>query len=223
MILLVAKAVPSLKLWCDQSPYIGRFVQPRSCENMVGTVENGMVWAADNDAYNGFDEVRYLKMMDKIAAYPMCLFITIPDVLGDSDGTLRLFDQWKDRVKEYQLPIALVAQDGLKHSQVPWDEIDALFIGGSTHWKLGQTVVELVSAAKSKSKWVHMGRVNSNKRLHWATQIGCDSADGTGYAKFSNAMLPRAIEYLNGQKQLKFDAKYSWIDTHKKVTGKHWQ
>ncbi|MET7951049.1 hypothetical protein [Micromonospora sp. NPDC005324] len=33
-------------------------------------------------------------------------------------------------------PAALVAQDGLKAPAVPWHAIDALFIGGSTAWKL---------------------------------------------------------------------------------------
>ena len=61
----------------------------------------------------------------------------------------------------------------------PWDDFDALFIGGSTSWKLGPGAAAVAYDAKLRGKWVHMGRVNSLRRMRYAESIGCDSADGT--------------------------------------------
>jgi hypothetical protein len=52
-------------------------------------------------------------------------------------------------------PIALVAQDGLERLPVPWEHLQAVFIGGSSQWKLGPHATSLVREAKERSKWVH--------------------------------------------------------------------
>ena len=69
-------------------------------------------------------------------------------------------------------------QDGATADEVAWDDCDAVFVGGSTAWKLGDTVPGLVRAARERQKWVHMGRVNSWVRLRVAAAIGCQSCDG---------------------------------------------
>jgi hypothetical protein len=49
----------------------------------------------------------------------------------------------------------------------------------TTAWKLGEACRVIVAEAKRRGVWVHMGRVNSLKRMRYAESIGCDSADGT--------------------------------------------
>jgi len=69
-------------------------------------------------------------------------------------------------------------------------------------WKLGAAARALVADAKARGKWVHMGRVNSGKRLRYAEAIGCDSCDGTTLAGFADATLPDVLAWLreaNGQ------------------------
>ena len=58
-----------------------------------------------------------------------CLFATAPDVVGDAQATLRRAYMlgW---IRYAGLPAALVAQDGLEHLAIPWDDFDALFLGG---------------------------------------------------------------------------------------------
>jgi hypothetical protein len=41
-----------------------------------------------------------------------------------------------DWIRYAGFPVAFVARDDLEHLTVPWDDFDALFIGGSTSWKL---------------------------------------------------------------------------------------
>src|SRR5208282_3846784 len=60
-----------------------------------------------------------------------------------------------------------------------WDTFDVGFIGGSTDWKLGPEAKRLTTEARKRGKLVHMGRVNSTKRLLVAQRFGCDTADGT--------------------------------------------
>ena len=62
-----------------------------------------------------------------------------------------------------------------------------------------------MAEAKARLKWVHMGRVNSLRRLRYASAIGCDSADGT-YLRFGpDVNLPTLQGWLrdvNGQSTL---------------------
>lgn len=78
---------------------------------------------------------------------------------------------------------ALVAQNGIEDTDIEWSTFDALFIGGSTDWKLSQVVIDLIGEAKARGLWVHVGRVNSRRRYHWSMSHGADSSDGT-YAAF---------------------------------------
>ncbi|MGG3456938.1 hypothetical protein ABES01_23505, partial [Paenibacillus rhizolycopersici] len=66
-------------------------------------------------------------------------------------------------------------------------------------YKLSETVRWLVKEAKWRGKWVHMGRVNSRMRLSYARDIGCDSADGSGYSRFPDARLPDALKFLKDE------------------------
>jgi hypothetical protein len=98
-------------------------------------------------------------------------------------------------------PIALVAQDGLEPLPVPWEHLQALFIGGSTQWKLGPHAASLVREAKERGKWVHVGRVNTLQRIRWCMALGVDSIDGSGFARFTRTRLPMGVAALTGPTQ----------------------
>jgi hypothetical protein len=123
-------------------------------------------------------------------------FAVAPDVVGNAAATLARSRPWLPHIRALGLPAALVAQDGLEHLPVPWDLFDALFIGGTTTWKLGPHPRNLVREAKAHGKWVHMGRVNSERRYTYAAWIGCDSADGTCLTRGPDANFPRVRAWL---------------------------
>jgi hypothetical protein len=120
--------------------------------------------------------------------------------VGDHVATAELAKKWIGPMKALGFKVAFVIQDGCTSDEVPWDDIDAIFIGGSDDWKIGPFGIALdgtpkgevpcaplVKEAKRRGKWVHMGRVNSRKRLRMAALfLGCDSADGT-YFRFGPA------------------------------------
>lgn len=141
----------------------------------------GMPWAADNGRYASPQDYTDEKFLAWLRKMPVgrCLFATAPDVVGDADATLKLSMPMLSRIREIGYPAALVAQDGLAPEMVPWEDIDAIFIGGTAEWKLGPDVPPLVEQARMRNKYVHMGRVNSWRRYDYARAIGCHSVDGT--------------------------------------------
>ncbi len=208
-LLLVSKSVRALL------PYwhgpLGQLFTPRLLTGLDLTEGCWIPWAADNDCYAGFDADRYLAMLEAITYRSGCLFVVAPDVVADARATLRRFDHWEpvlrcvwasvneDDVEPGQpvhQPIAFVAQDGQERLPVPWDRFQALFVGGSTAWKLGPHATALVREAKRRGKWVHMGRVNSLRRIQWCKALGVDSVDGTGFARYTRARLPAGTAAL---------------------------
>jgi len=165
---------------------VGHLVCPRS-RNVVWSP----VWAADNAAFSRFDADAYRLMLETVQGTPGCLFVTVPDVVGDAFATRELWDAWAPVVQAHGLPAAFVLQDGVEDVGVPWSACDAVFIGGTTAFKLGPVARLCVREAKRLGTWVHMGRVNTVRRLKYAQSLGVDSIDGSGFARFPDAMLPR--------------------------------
>lgn len=111
-----------------------------------------------------------------------CLFVVAPDVVGDAEATWRRCEPWLERVRRAGFPVAVVAQDGAEAHVALWDEQerwDALFLGGTTQWKLSSAARDCVREAHLYGKWAHMGRVNSLRRLRVAAAWDLDSVDGT--------------------------------------------
>lgn len=143
-------------------------------------IEEGRPWCCDNGAYSGrFDPDKFLKTLESLEPHAAtCRFIVAPDVIQDAHGTLELWREWAPIIRSFAYPVALVAHNGMTPDDLPADA-DALFIGGSDEWRDAPSTHELIAAAKARGMWIHVGRVNSNKRIrHWRT-LGADSSDGT--------------------------------------------
>lgn len=196
--LLITKGLGSLLQYSPRN--IGRLVQPRALGRIPDTPRAGYLWAADNDCYQGFHVERYTNMLEQVAGVPGCLFITCPDVVGDSVTTMEWFANWH-RIVRLAGPVGLVAQDGLSVQDTPWDQFDALFIGGTTEWKLGEDARLLMKEAQTRGKWVHMGRVNSWRRVEYAKACGVDSIDGTQLSWFSDTYIDKVAEQATSPTQ----------------------
>lgn len=159
-------------------PDFGFMVTPRMC-NLLPAAQ---VWAADTGCFQAPEEFRldnYFRWLDR-QHRDRCLFATCPDVVADWDATLERSLPVIPELRNLGYCPAIVAQDGAIPATVPWDDIDALFIGGSTEWKLQDPVViDLLDEAGRRGKWKHLGRVNSGERVIIAALRGCDSVDGT--------------------------------------------
>lgn len=144
-------------------------------------IRAGRPWAADNEAFTrGFEPDRFFGWLAKLEPYRMaCLFVTVPDVVGNAEETLESWHQWRPAFAGW--PLAFVAQDGQEDRSLP-AEFDALFVGGSTEWKLSSAAAYCIQGAQQLGKHIHIGRVNWRKRYaHFRLLAGSDlfTCDGT--------------------------------------------
>lgn len=172
---------------------LGQIVTPAAGNRLLPGVE----WVGDNCCFgSGYpgDEA-YLEWL---AGFPRagCRFVVAPDVVGDADATLARSLPMLAPIRALGLPVAYVGQNGARPDGLPWGDFDALFLGGDTAWKLGAEARALVDEARRRGVWVHMGRVNSLRRLRYAQAIGCDSADGTYLAFGPDRNLPQLLGWL---------------------------
>lgn len=205
-LLLVSGATVTVARYAGH-PHLGRLTQPRCGNDIKEMAASGFWWAADNDALAGLDPDAYLAMLDAIALADISrlLFVTVPDDATMTPagpvvswaGTLALFRSWRRALERRHLPAAIVLQDGATSEAVPWDDIAAVFVGGSTRWKLGDKAAALIVEARARGKWAHVGRINSERRERHFLAIGIDSFDGGQYSMYPDRYIPACLERLS--------------------------
>jgi hypothetical protein len=158
-------------------------------------------WAIDNGAFAGFDEKSYWSLLAREAhRKEQCLFVTAADVVGSARRTLELFRHYQPILTAQGWKVALVCQDGQESLPIPWHRLAAVFIGGSTSWKLSEHAAHCIKAARALGKWVHVGRVNDPARFEHFEKLGADSIDGTGISRYTH--MREAIAKRDTQEKL---------------------
>lgn len=175
MIYMSPQSAPTTEL----SNLWGQIVTP---ERWSSLIRDERPWCMDNGIFTGkFSPKTFWGKLEQM--YPFkdsCKFVVAPDVVGNAIATIDGFRYWGPRIKAAGWPVAFVAQDGQELFEFPPRcEWDALFIGGSTEWKLSEAALICIKRAQQDNKWVHVGRVNSQKRLRHFQMAGVDSVDGT--------------------------------------------
>lgn len=181
------------RLAATHADRLGMLLTPNNRNSVDSVVSIGLPWCIDNGAYSGFDEERFLRLVLRAAGQPGLLWIVAPDVVADAAATLGRWSIWRERLAG--MPLAFVGQDGQEERQLP-DDAQAFFIGGSTAWKLSRAAADLAMEAKRRGWWVHMGRVNSRKRIHYAISAGCDSIDGSSASMFGDKYIHKYCRWI---------------------------
>lgn len=184
---------------------LGLINTPDSAYDLAGFP--GVVWAADNGCFNprSFTFLRWGKWL--LRQPRTALWATVPDVVADHDATLRRWNRYSGWVRRIGFRPAFVAQDGCTPDTVPADA-EAVFIGGSTDWKLSQAAFAVAAEGRRRGLWVHVGRVNSYRRYRaWADHA--DSCDGTYLAFGPDTNLPKLLTWQprmeRARRQLTFE------------------
>lgn len=149
--------------------------------------------AIDNGAWGAFvrgqpwNEERFLKLVDALGSTSD--FVVIPDVVEQRQATLDAADRWIERL--HGLPLYLVLQDGMTEADVSGlaERVSGLFLGGSTEWKLS-TMPAWGSFCHRIGRFLHVGRVNSKRRIIACRDAGAHSFDGSGVSRFARVKLP---------------------------------
>jgi hypothetical protein len=172
-------------------PNLGRLLRPGN-----GNSPDELPWAVDNGAFAGFDEKGFTQLLARLRGACGCQWVVAPDVVADASATLALFDVWEPRIRAAGFPVAFVLQDGQDSTTVPWDRFECLFLGGSTEYKLGRPAEAIAREAKRRGKLLHVGRVNSIRRLAYAHTLGADSIDGTAFSRFPDTWIQWALDAI---------------------------
>lgn len=186
----VRAAMQAGLLGCMTTPAQGNVIPP------------GALYACDNGKFGkgwpGADAwFAWLKGTVDRYGRELCLWAVAPDVPLDAAATLAESLPWLERIRSLNIPVAFAAQDGSEHGLIPWDLIDVLFLAGSTEWKTSPAAHRLALEARERGLAVHMGRVNSRRRLRIAQAFGCTSCDGTYLAFGPDTNLPRLLAWMN--------------------------
>lgn len=157
---------------------IGRMLAPTRRNKPI---EPELPWAADTGCFatpHLYSDDWYLRWLATLVAYQdRCLFVTAPDAWGDGERTAEIALPMLAEIRALGYPAAFVLQPGTP--EPPWDELDAIFLGGPNPWQQSDRAHQLVREAKARGKWAHRGRVNGMERFLASKALGFDSADGT--------------------------------------------
>lgn len=163
---------------------------------------NGSVFACDNGVYAAFVLGRtwggeamhaaYMKMIG--TCHPDDpLWVLLPDVVANWRATVDLGNLYLSilRLRGFRTCIAL--QDGCDFDEAREMGTDAVFVVGKTPWKEAN-----IHAAREAfpDKLVHVGRVNTARRLRICQSAGVDSVDGTTLNKYPVKTLPLIAKTL---------------------------
>jgi hypothetical protein len=149
-----------------------------------------LAWALDNGAWGcrqrgvPFDSAAFLFALARwgLAAD----FIVLPDVVCGGLASLEMSLRWLPLVRMYGRPMLIPVQDGMRPSDLRAyvDADTGIFVGGSTDWK-ERSLRMWGQLRRETGCYLHVGRVNSARRIQLAIDAGAESCDGTSLSRYS--------------------------------------
>jgi len=179
---------------------------------LTGYKSGDIEYILDNGAFSNFNETRFSNMVDYSKDDLYCKFIVLPDVVSNAKKTFEQFYEYKNKLKIVSNKCAFVIQDGINQDLMPsFDEFGCLFVGGSTEFKMSKKAFQLANLAKKNGIWVHVGRVNTPKRINKWFNF-CDSIDGSGISRFDH-MLENAVNSIRLNQKFKQTSIFEFKDS----------
>lgn len=148
-------------------------------------LDNGAWWAFQNG--QPFDEQAFLRAYDRFAEGAD--FVVLPDVVAGGEASLAFSLEWRHRLGRPPCPLMLAVQDGMPTYEIaPHIGPDCgIFVGGSTEWKISSMPSWGILAEVYRAK-MHVGRVNTARRIAMCHAAGADSFDGSSASRFAKTL-----------------------------------
>lgn len=169
----------------------------------------GMRYALDNGAWTAFqqgekfDEVAFGRAVDRLGE--QADWIALPDIVMGGLASLDLSLRWLDRLQGIGTRLLLVVQNGMVADDVRdlLSPAVGIFVGGDTEFKLA-SLDSWSRLSRRRHCHLHVGRVNSARRIELCAAAGVNSIDGTSVTRFAKT-LPRLDAALkHGEAQQDF-------------------
>jgi len=154
----------------------------------------GFTYAIDNGAWTAyqrgaaFDARAFSGLVDRLG--PGADWIVVPDIVGAGRKSLEFSLTWLPQLRGIA-PLLIAVQDGMAQADIA-DLVGpgtGIFIGGLDDFK-EQTAAQWGVLARESLCYLHMGRVNSARRIKIAQSAGCDSFDGSSVSRFAVTLAP---------------------------------
>jgi hypothetical protein len=150
-------------------------------------------YAFDNGAWRAhmtgapFDVQAFEKGVEKVGAGAD--WIVAPDIVSGGLESLAVSMSWLPRLQQANPLVLVPLQDGMAPDDLkPALEAGAgLFLGGSTEWK-EETMAMWGAVAAEAGAYLHIGRVNTGRRIALANAAGAHSFDGTSASRFAKTI-----------------------------------
>jgi len=155
----------------------------------------GFRFALDNGAWSSFtqgepfDELAFGRAVDRLGE--SADWIVLPDIVAGGKASLEFSLRWLERLKGIPTKLLLAVQNGMEPSDVRdlLSPAIGLFVGGDTQWKVS-TCHMWGQLARRRNCYLHVGRVNSAKRIALCAAAGANSVDGTSATRFEKTLAP---------------------------------
>ena len=150
----------------------------------------GFKYALDNGAWHSFQQsrpfdcVKFRRALDLLGSDAD--FVVAPDIVEGGRESLLMSCAWLDELRQRCRLVLIAVQDGMTPDMIrPLLAQDVgLFIGGSTQWK-ERSLPGWGRLARDARAYLHVGRVNSRRRIKLCALAGADSFDGSGPSRFA--------------------------------------
>ncbi len=147
----------------------------------------GFRYAIDNGAWSAYqqgrpwDQGRFEGVVDALGEDAD--WIVLPDIVCGGLASLDLSVAWIDRIPGMKL---LPVQDGMepRHVRDLLTRETGIFVGGSVGWK-ESSLPMWGRLARETGCHLHIGRVNSIRRITLCSAAGADSFDGTCATRYA--------------------------------------
>lgn len=154
----------------------------------------GFQYALDNGAWTAFqrgeqfDAGAFQRAVDLLGVGSD--FIVVPDIVAGGLWSLDFSMSWLDRLRGVA-PLLLAVQDGISPDDVRnlIGRDLGVFVGGTTDWKL-MTMQAWGAVARRAGAHLHVGRVNTSRRIALCSAAGADSFDGSSATRFAVTLRP---------------------------------
>lgn len=152
-------------------------------------------YALDNGAWTAyqqgqpFDEHAFAVAVERLGE--RADWLVLPDIVMGGMASLDYSLKWLERLRGMPCRMLLAVQNGMQVEDLAslLSPAVGIFIGGSTEWK-EQTAHVWGSLARRRHCYLHVGRVNSARRIRICAAAGADSFDGTSVSRYAKT-LPR--------------------------------
>lgn len=143
-------------------------------------IDNG-AWSQDGG--DVFDPFRWLRLVGELGRGAE--FVVLPDIVGGGHDSLDRSLKWLRALRGTVRRVLIPAQNGITPADLaPYLAEDVgVFLGGDTPYKLA-TLGAWGKVCRDGGYYLHVGRVNSARRIALCGEAGAHSYDGTNASIF---------------------------------------